>query len=115
MILQKKEITKLLFLVSILYIFVLILFLINKYPPKINNCQEISQKEIGKRILISGKIKNQQIYTEREIIYIYSCDIPIILFPKGIIIFPKDKELKIIGDIEVYNNKTQIIAEKISY
>lgn len=112
---KKKRIIKSLFLSSIIGLFILMLILINQKPDYIQNCEDIKSADINKKVIIKGEIKNEQIYSGREIISLTSCEIPIIIFSRKVLIFPEDKEIEIKGKIERYNNKLQIIAEKVSY
>jgi DNA/RNA endonuclease YhcR with UshA esterase domain len=116
---------KILFLITLICIFILLFILVTLQPKTLNskNPQSFSINNANEKISITGKINKTFQTKSTTTIYIKNINIPIIIFNK-----PNNKiniqqlnpqqnpgqEIRITGKINFYKNNPQILADKIT-
>ncbi len=91
-----------------------LLILANILEPKLKNINEITNKDLNKKIKLQGKISEIKNYDHLQILTLTknSFFIDVILYEKSN--FSKEEEVLVIGRVNKYKKNLQIIADFIS-
>ena len=94
-------------LIGILIIFITI----NLVEPKEKDSSEISTKNLGEQVKISGTISSIKVYKNNFTTFKLNNEIEVICNCENI---KENQKIEVIGTISSYQNRLQIEAEKIS-
>jgi len=112
---ENKTIKKLLLILSIISIFILIIFAVKNNPKEISleKLNNLTINDEGKSIKTTGIIEKSNYQSNLIAINLKNSTIQFILFSKKFIYFEKDVKVGLTGKIEFYNNHPQILVDRL--